>query len=505
MAIEQVKPALYVPSGPTIEDFHNDSSPVRLIIGPVGSGRSTGCLVEGINRSLAQKPYLDGVRRTRGVIVRQTFADLKRTTITTWERIIRNFFGSKLGFPKRRDEGYTHNLHFINEADGTIVDAEIWFVSLDGPDAIGKLMSLELTWAYFNECYLIQWPIVREMGLRVGRYPSKDQGYHTWSGWWADTNAPDDLNWVYKKAEKEKLPNWAFFKQPPAAFKIDGEWQVNPKAENIENQPKGIAYYQDIIDEKPADDWIRVRLGNEYGFVREGKVIISDYTDNLHTAKAPLDYDLSIPIVYVGIDFGATPAAGFLQQAPTGQWRCIDELNAEKVGVRAFSQDQLIPHINTIRARYRGRIEFVITGDPTGSGTSQTDASTPFKILEDEGIECEPAYTNDFGIRTEVLNKLCRVVVDGQPRFQISPACAIARQGLSQRYVMKRVGIKSDEGQVYKTVPDKNEFSHIVEAIEYGIMGSGEGQEIGRGGARGKERERRKSKDHRKQKAAAIV
>jgi hypothetical protein len=37
----------------------------------------------------------------------------------------------------------------------------------------------------------------------------------------------------------------------------------------------------------------------------------------------------------------------------------------------------------------------------------------------------------------------------------------------------------SNAGQKYQTKPDKNEWSHPIEALEYGIMGAGEGREMG--------------------------
>lgn len=443
------------------------------------SGKSTGCLEEILIRGIAQKPWIDGVRRTRFAVVRNTFGDLKRTTITTWERIIRKHFGSKLGFPKRRTEGYSHHLRFRNVADGTIIDCEVWFISLDGEDAIGKLMSLELTGAYFNEAYLISWPIIQEMQLRLGRYPSSEEGDYTWSGWWADTNAPDDSNWIFTKAEEETPPGWKFFKQPPAAMKVDGRWKVNPAAENVTNLPKGIAYYQDILDGGQAEDWIRVRLGNEYGFVQEGRLIIPDYVDSKHSSPEPLAYLTDVPVVYIGLDFGNTPAAAILQMAPSGQWLVIEELIADRVGLSAFIDDHLQPTMVKIKGMVPG-VRFVVTGDPAGGQRSQTKAETPFKILHEAGIAADKAYTNNFEHRTEVLNRICRTDLAGQPRIVVSQSCRTLRGGMSRKYVFKKLRVVGDDGaEVFKTVPDKNDFSHVIEALEYGLMGAGEGENWG--------------------------
>ena len=63
----------------------------RFIIGPVGSGKTTGCIFELLKRCAQQHPGPDGVRRTRWAIVRQTLVQLKMTVlldILSWLRPI---------------------------------------------------------------------------------------------------------------------------------------------------------------------------------------------------------------------------------------------------------------------------------------------------------------------------------------------------------------------------------------------------------------------------------
>src|ERR1700731_2245452 len=53
----------------------------RLIAGPVGSGKTTACLMELLRRAIQQRPALDGYRSTRFAIVRQTLKQLKDTVL----------------------------------------------------------------------------------------------------------------------------------------------------------------------------------------------------------------------------------------------------------------------------------------------------------------------------------------------------------------------------------------------------------------------------------------
>lgn len=71
-------------STPTIRKFHNDDDFVRGIMGPIGSGKSTACVMEILMRSMAQAPASDGIRYTRWAVVRNCYDD--KTEILTEKR-----------------------------------------------------------------------------------------------------------------------------------------------------------------------------------------------------------------------------------------------------------------------------------------------------------------------------------------------------------------------------------------------------------------------------------
>lgn len=70
---------------PTIGRFMLDESFVRLIMGPVGSGKSAGCFMELLRRARLQEPDNKGVRRTRMAIIRNTLQQLKQTCLADIE------------------------------------------------------------------------------------------------------------------------------------------------------------------------------------------------------------------------------------------------------------------------------------------------------------------------------------------------------------------------------------------------------------------------------------
>src|SRR5262249_46309850 len=130
---------VYTPSGPTIVRFHNDPSFMRIILGPLGSGKTTACCFEILGRVLAQQPDEYGVRKSRWLVCRNTVPELETTTLPSWRQ---NFESAGLG-PWKMSTPITHAWRFPCE-DGTKVEADIYFLGLDGEDAANKIRGMEL-------------------------------------------------------------------------------------------------------------------------------------------------------------------------------------------------------------------------------------------------------------------------------------------------------------------------------------------------------------------------
>ncbi len=79
---------VYTPAGPTIAAFHASDAFVRMLRGPIGSSKSTTCAVEIIRRAQAQEPGPDGKRHSRWVAVRNTYGELRTTTVKTFTRYL---------------------------------------------------------------------------------------------------------------------------------------------------------------------------------------------------------------------------------------------------------------------------------------------------------------------------------------------------------------------------------------------------------------------------------
>lgn len=437
----------YTPPGPVSRAFmRDDSSFFRGLMGPFGSGKSTACIMEILRRAQMQKPGTDGKRHSRWAVIRNTYPELRTTTIKSWHQWIPPNIGRWV------DTGPP--MHHIQEGD---LDLEVLFLALDRPDDIAKLLSMELTGAWLNEAREIPKAVVDGLTGRVGRFPSVLMGGCSWSGIIADTNPPDNDHWWYKLAEEQKPAGWTFYKQPGG---------LDAKAENVDHLPPN--YYQRQLAGKD-EDWINVYVHANYGFVRDGKPVYPEFRDSLHVKEFEIVHGWP---VYIGIDFGLTPAAVFGQKSPMGQWRWHSELVTEDMGAKRFAE--LLR--SAMHERYPGMTFASITGDPAGEGRAQTDETTPFQILRAAGVEASPAPTNDFVKRRESVAVCLSRLIDGQPGLLLHPQCRTLRKGMAGGYNYRRVQVSGEER--YRDVPDKGHYSHVCEAGQYMLVGAGEARTL---------------------------
>lgn len=455
---------------PVLNDFMGANHRVDAIMGPLGSGKTYGAIQRLLRHMCEQAPNPVGQRPTRFYAVRNTYPDLMSTTVKDFIAVFAGMGVMKMGSL----EPPTFHVQFRLE-DHTVVKSEVIFLSLDREDDVRKLRGSQATGFWLNEMKELVKAVVDMADLRHGRYPSMADGgvRPTWHGMIGDTNAPDEDHWYYKLAEEDRPEGWHFHRQPGGVFakgkKPNGRtvWGLNDHAENLENLPE--AYYERGIQGK-EDDWIAVMLSNEYGFVIDGKPVHPEYRDSVHCALEPIPYEKGYPIV-LGLDFGRTPACALLQYIDAaGRWHQIDEYVTIDMSAALFA-----PELKRyIDRKYPGaKVEG--WGDPAGDASGQTVETTPIQILRAHGIPCRPTASNQPTLRRAALaNPLTRICMDGQPGFMIGPNCKITRKGLMGGFCYRRLKIAGSDR--YTDEPDKNMYSHPVEALEYGLQGAGEGR-----------------------------
>lgn len=430
---------IYTPP-PTVRQFMLSDARKRVISGCVGSGKSVGCVMEVVHRASQQAPSLtDGVRRSRALVIRNTYKELNSTTIKTFHDWLKPGIA---GTWHKTDKLFT--LQFSD------VECEVMFLALDTPDDVAKLLSLEATFAWLNECREIHQEIVEGLQKRVGRYPPARDGGATWWGIWGDTNPPIMDSWWYKQMEHIDGPSgWDVYRQPGGR---------TPQAENVENLPAD--YYS---TEGFSEEYIRVYIDGQYGRSLGGRPVFEgSFVPEYHIATSPLSpYRSQKHNIIIGLDLGLTPAAVIGQHTPMGGVSILREIATFDMGLKRFVQTKLKPMLHT---EFPG-MPYSVVIDPAGRQRAQTDEKTAFDILRAEGIHAVPARSNDHTSRIAAVETWLTRQADGRAALQIDPSCKMLIQALRSEYKYKDL---KDGG--YADKPEKNQFSHIAESFEYLCM-----------------------------------
>ncbi len=434
---------------PTVGRFMLDNSFVRLIMGPVGSGKSAGCFMELLRRARLQEPNARGIRQTRFAIVRNTLQQLRQTCladIILWLAPIAHY----------RVTDATIQVRFPLP-DGTKVESDWMLIPLDTKQDQQRLLSLNLTGAWISEFREIDIGLIDAISGRLGRFPSKAIAKPTWHGIIAESNPPDEDSAWYTKLEIERPPAWAFFRQPGG---------LEPDAENVENLPDlpdGTSYYQNLADNNNSD-WVDIHVHAKYGKSLGGQAVFrASFKPSFHIVKADeLQIIDQMPIM-IGQDFGRTPAALIGQIDNRGRLVTHDELTSEDMGIEQFATSLLRPLL--MSEKYMGKKIFMVA-DPKGRDKGQTNEDSPFDVLKRLGFDVYAAPTNNIDPRIRAVEQLLLHQVDGGPQLIISDACTMLTQAMKYwyRYRRKQTGVLEDKPE--KTHP----WSDVADCLQYMAM-----------------------------------
>lgn len=523
------QPKVSLHHAPTLWEGLHDNNPVRLFIGPLGSGKTTFCAAEVMSRAFQQEPSPDGIRRFKAGIVRNTMPELKRTTIQTWLSL----FPEDATAPVRYSTPAMHHIQvrprdfkWIDREAGTYegspgLDLMVEFFAMDHPEDVRALLSWNGTMLWFNEVREIHQSIIYMADLRVGRYPSEEQGgvEPTWYGIIGDTNPPDEDHWIYQAdngldeyGEFIGRPSgWSMYFQKPGVIEVerkpDGSWQsvsdepikmtvmdeshihraagshwaVNPEAENLPNLPvnKSIDPSKDMLGpgsyygrglQGKSRDWIRAYFQGRYQFVREGKAVIEEFD-----ARTMVKDDLPIldnAEILVGADIGGNtlhPAAVFLQRGPRGIWLCHNEVIASGMGLDRFENELSVSYASI----YGNRPCASMYGDPAGRTKDGIFETMAFDHLIAKGWPALPAPSNDINVRVDAIKAPMGRLIDGQAGILIDRKCSKLIKGLSGAWFFRRMQTRGPAK--YADKPDKSHpYSDICDGLGYGLSGGGE-------------------------------
>ena len=439
---------------PSMIKFHMSRAITRSIIGPRGSGKSTG-IVWDIWLHMASMRPLKGtnIRSSKWVFVAETHDRIRSTAIGEWLF----WFGAitEITYGVQVTAKVNARLE-----DGTEVVADILFSAADDLQSAGKFKSVQLTGVWMVEVAEFKTMDVYNMiAPCVGRWPSSVDGGPSWQGILMDTNSMHKGHWWQQQFEKQP-EGWDFFSQPPALLDAEPfnpqmpEYVPNegqdprwPAAENIENLSGGFGYYFKFVSSMPRE-WVRVFVQNQFGkLTTSRRVYEEEYNDAVHAVHG-LKPMRGVPL-RLGFDAGRTPACVICQLDPQGRWNVLEEVIGKGISVQNFVKMQLAP---ILLKRYSG-IPIIAAMDPAGFDKGQATDGTCADQLTEIGIDVKPAPSNKLVPRREAVASLLQ-----QPGAFVMDVdmCPVLHDGFKSDYTLDEKG-----------EPEKNSSSHVHDSLAY--------------------------------------
>ena len=392
--------------------------------------------MELLRRAVQQAPDpTDGLRRSRFAIVRNTFPQLRTTSMKTIAELLR-------GVVSYRAQDHAFEIKFGD------IESEWLCIPLDTAENVQRLLSLDLTGAWVSELRELPPQILLDVLSRCGRYPSMRNGGPTWYGVIAESNSWNaDSPWNTILEERDlmgkPLPaTWGYWVQPGAR---------DPYAENVKNLVPG--YYQDLV-ESNSKEWAEQYVDNRVTPSLSGEAVFrASFRTEFHVAKQEL---IPVPgsMLIVGMDFGRNPAVAIIQLDPRGRLIVLEELMEQGMGCEQFVTQRLRPLL--AQPKYN-RLPAGVVGDPSGISRGQIGEESVFQMFKRLGLSSQPAQTNNIEPRLRAVEKWLLSQRDGGPALLIDPSCKTLILSLQSRYRYAR----RKNGTMEPTPEKKHPYSDI--------------------------------------------
>ena len=441
---------------PSLDEFFYSDKFISLVVGPVGSTKTTAGIMKILHHAALMAPCKDGIRRSRAVWVRNTREQLRDTSIPDFMKWVPD--GVMGLFLK------TEYKFIIKVGD---IECEVLFRGLDDANDVRRLLSLQASFFIFDEFREIHPDIFNAAQGRLGRYPDKMMngvGCKTDEGdpnahLWGMTNPPDqDTFW-------EDLLN-----EPPDNTHVTIQPSgLSPEADWTQFLPED--YYDNLAQGK-TEDWIAVYIHAEFGKSLSGQPVFKSFDRATHATKTKIKPMISDDPLIIGVDAGLTPAAVIGQLSYDGRLVVYDSLISDGMGALRFVREHLKP---LLANKFSGRRSVVII-DPAAFQRVQTDERTVADIYKAEGFMVRPARTNSIAARIAAVETFLTRVVDGKYGVVIDPEGAKSLvQALAgkYRYKVNTKGVKDEK-------PEKSHpWSDISDAFQYMCLYADGGEVFG--------------------------
>jgi hypothetical protein len=388
-----------------------------------------------VRRAGEQEPQMDGVRRTRAVVVRNTLQQLKTTFLVSWMQILRPVSHWKV----------SESTIEFRMGD---IELDVLLLPLDTEENINRLLSLELTFGICSEFRELDLGVVQAVLSRCGRYPSPIQGGPTWYGVWGETNSfTEDSAW-FEWLEVDR-PDNVFYLVQPGAFDEGADWKqwLPPN------------YYENMME---ANDelWVDQYVHNKIGPSLSGQAVFRhtfNYED--HVSTKGLIINRGQPLC-IGLDTARNPAAVITQTDARGRLMVVGECVREGCGIEKFLEQELTPYL--AQERFSGCSVYCVI-DPSSIKRSEIGEESTLQAINRMGFPATIARTNAIDPRLRAVEKwmIHGMRIDRQ-------WCPTLVQALGSKYRYKKLKTGELDLKPQKTHP----WSDIADALQYACLGA---------------------------------
>ena len=480
---------LNIKLSPIAKKFIFSSQFTRVILGPVGSAKTTICIF-AILRHAMEQPVVSGVRSCRVLVLRKTEPQLKATVIKS---LLSLFPMVKMNYGRPITGYLTFRI-----PDGTLVHVEFSFVATAIQKDEDKLLSYEATIVYANEGNKILKSLISVAAERAGRYPSPLDGGVNWFGVLMDCNAFPATDWMYKDyfslfpispplegdyyeddemlvirqppgllefesfdsaySYSQTLPEKLYNKHPTKPEKtLDSFYYVpNPQAENLINLPPG--YYTKSLHGKTSRA-TKLRTMNHFIDLNEDSVLCYPMFDPYrHIEEKDIPHS-QVTNYILGWDFGRDPSCCVI---------FVDKNNniyvRTEISIHNASLDTAIPIVEvTLKKLGISTGETLSFIDSSGAAKAQSVEYSCKQSLIDNGFNQGNIVTQNVMSRLNAVRKLLYT----DARFRIHPDCTKLIKGFLSSFHFK----EEKKGTTSSLEIEKTPESHIHDALQYGCLG----------------------------------
>jgi hypothetical protein len=440
----------------SVKEFLQSEAFISLIVGPVGSTKTTAGIMKIAYHAAQMAKCRDGIRRSRAIWVRNTREQLRDTSIPD---VLRWYPDGQAGTYLKSE--YKFMLRFDD------VECEILFRGLDDSDDVRRLLSLQASFGILDEFREINPDIFNALQGRLGRYPSKldnsvgcvTDNKKSNAHIWGMTNPPD-MDTFWETYLSDPPANAEVFFQPSG---------LSPEADWLEFLPDG--YYENLAEGK-SEDWVDVYIHAKFGKSLSGQPVFRSFSRDMHVSKDSIKpLNSSNPLI-IGVDAGLTPAAVITQVLWDGRLLVYDAIVSDGMGALRFVREKLKP---LIANKFPGHRSIIII-DPAAFQRAQTDERTVADIYKTEGFLVKPAKTNAITARISAVDKFLTRIVDGKAGVLLCPEGASPLvQALAGRYRYKI----NTKGEREETPEKSHPWSDVADAFEYACLHADGGETRG--------------------------